>query len=665
MFIVSWICTVPGGLAQSIDTVAYSQDIDTVEVVAKRIRHLNEANIGAKISRIEPELLRANKTRSLSELLTDNSAVYIKSMGVGALSTASFRGGSASQTRVNWNGINITPPMSGTFDFSQYPVFFADNINLYYGSSHVKNGTGAVSGSVNIYTDPDWGKGISGKAFAEYGSYNTYTVGAQVNVGKENVSAKTRLFYQHSDNDYSYLNKVLTNEPFREKRQDAEYSQWGVMQEGYLKISPFMQLTAIGWFQYGERMLPQPLGVVVSTHEQQNETNIRGYAGFDYVRGIHELHLKGAWLYYRLKYGKWYDGGLFDPEGNINSSRTWQWIADYSCAPVEQLVLNTTLTYTYDRIKVSSYMDIDSAKYQIDSIQYEIPQVEPPLSAHRNVLSWQVSARWKPLDWLQLNGQYMFERNDRRNVSTGSLGFLLSFCDKELQFKGNAAYNYRFPSMNDMYWRPGGNPDVKPEEGFSYDASLVYRKQLNRNFLLEAELSGYMMFLDNWILWLPMDGNQWIWTPQNKRDVLSCGAEFSGKIQYALNDFKATLSGNYSWSRSRTRRKQHVDDGSYMKQIPYVPEQKWNIRLALEYKQAFFSWQTVYIGRRYITTDQSYSTDPYTVHNLLFGYAFAFKNGMKLTPQLRVDNVTDTYYESTQYYPMLLRNFLFSAMFEF
>lgn len=79
--------------------------IDTVQVVSQRVRHANEANAGAKVSRIDPEIMRANKTRSLAELLTDYTAIYIKSLGMGALSTASFRGASPSQTRVNWNGL--------------------------------------------------------------------------------------------------------------------------------------------------------------------------------------------------------------------------------------------------------------------------------------------------------------------------------------------------------------------------------------------------------------------------------------------------------------------------------------------------------------------------------------------------------------------------------
>lgn len=96
------------------------------------------------------------------------------------------------------------------------------------------------------------------------------------------------------------------------------------------------------------------------------------------------------------------------------------------------------------------------------------------------------------------------------------------------------SYNYRFPSMNDLYWRPGGNPDVKPEDGYSYDAAIGYKNDLTSWMILNAEASGYLMHIDNWILWLPKDGNQWIWTPQNKRNVLSLGAEFTGKWCLAL-----------------------------------------------------------------------------------------------------------------------------------
>ena len=89
---------------------------------------------------------------------------------------------------------------------------------------------------------------------------------------------------------------------------------------------------------------------------------------------------------------------------------------------------------------------------------------------HGNCLlytSWQASVLWTPMAWATINGQYMFEHNDSRNVSTWSAGTVLYPFGKELQIKGSMAYNYRFPSMNDLYWRPGGNPEVKPEKGYS------------------------------------------------------------------------------------------------------------------------------------------------------------------------------------------------------
>ena len=154
-----------------------------------------------------------------------------------------------------------------------------------------------MGGSVNLFTDPDWGQGFSGRTFTEYGSYDTWTAGGQLNHSRGRSSFKTRAYYQHSQNDYEYINRILTNTPFRERRTDADYSQWSVMQEAYFRLSPYARLTAVGWLQGGTRMLPQPLGVVQTSHERQQDLNGRAYAGLDWSRGIHQLHLKAAWLY--------------------------------------------------------------------------------------------------------------------------------------------------------------------------------------------------------------------------------------------------------------------------------------------------------------------------------------------------------------------------------
>lgn len=96
----------------------------------------------------------------------------------------------------------------------------------------------------------------------------------------------------------------------------------------------------------------------------------------DFNRGTHALHIKAAWLYFDQTYDIRYDGELFDPKGNRNSSKTGQGIADYSYTPFTTLILNTTLTYSHDLIRVSSYIDIDSSKYTLDNIEYDIPEAD-------------------------------------------------------------------------------------------------------------------------------------------------------------------------------------------------------------------------------------------------------------------------------------------------
>ena len=63
--------------AQSRDSITLYGTLDTVQVIRQRIQHANEANAGARVTHISPAILQANKTRSLAELLTDHTSIYI------------------------------------------------------------------------------------------------------------------------------------------------------------------------------------------------------------------------------------------------------------------------------------------------------------------------------------------------------------------------------------------------------------------------------------------------------------------------------------------------------------------------------------------------------------------------------------------------------------
>src|SRR5210317_1328629 len=110
--------------------------IEGVSVAAQRIFVKEQA--GMKQSHVDSTVLQNKAILSLSELLSENTSVFIKNHGRGALATASFRGTSASHTQVTWNGISINSPMTGMTDFSLIPVYVVDEVNL-------KHGTGSIS----------------------------------------------------------------------------------------------------------------------------------------------------------------------------------------------------------------------------------------------------------------------------------------------------------------------------------------------------------------------------------------------------------------------------------------------------------------------------------------------------------------------------------------
>ena len=153
----------------------FSQDtitLDPVNVAADRyaVEQLNPL----VMKKVDSLILETKSTSSLSELLIQHSPVFIKTYGPGGVSTASFRGTTASHTLVLWNGFQLNAPTLGQVDFSTIPVFLADDIDLKWGSG-TSNNSGGLGGSVNIDSKTGFGKGLILDLKQTYGSFNIYT----------------------------------------------------------------------------------------------------------------------------------------------------------------------------------------------------------------------------------------------------------------------------------------------------------------------------------------------------------------------------------------------------------------------------------------------------------------------------------------------------------
>lgn len=72
-----------------------------------------------------------------------------------------------------------------------------------------------------------------------------------------------------------------------------------------------------------------------------------------------------------------------------------------------------------------------------------------------------------------------------------------------VMLKASVSRNYRFPTLNDLYFLPGGNPNLRNEHGFSYDAGVSFEVGKENAYKLNGGVNWFDSYIDDWIIWLP------------------------------------------------------------------------------------------------------------------------------------------------------------------
>ena len=169
------------------DTILHISEVKITE--AKILKPNGELIICYEPQKLDVEIIKQNITKSLADLLSENSSIFIKSYGQGSLATASIRGAGASHTKVLWNGISLNNPMLGQTDFSLIPVFFIDRAEILKGGSSLISVGGALGGGILLHSDSEIKSGIYSELIQTFGSCKTFQTFAKRSeerrVGKE------------------------------------------------------------------------------------------------------------------------------------------------------------------------------------------------------------------------------------------------------------------------------------------------------------------------------------------------------------------------------------------------------------------------------------------------------------------------------------------------
>lgn len=608
------------------------------EIVVTSKRSIKERGI-TKTAIDSTEFADSNNA-SFAELLAKHSPVFIKTYGLGSLATVSFRGTDASHTQVEWNGLNINNPMMGQVDFSMIPVCFIDKTELLHGGSSLQEGGGALGGSIITGSSPQWNKSLYGSIMQGIGSFANYQTALTVGGGNNKIQAKIRYMYQQAENDFSFFNNAVL--PYRTQKQtNADYKKHGIVTDLYYNAGKGNYFSVNTWFNDAKRNLPTIMsyeGLKRIEYQKDNDIRIVGKWGYFYKNIKSELI--SGFSSTSLDYYSADNTNLklvvnYDTKSKVNS---WQnkYKLEYSIN--DKTMLRAVANATFH--KVTTQNNITQEGYSINRADLGIS-----LSAHHRINSF-------------LSG-YLLIRQENKTSLMPSLGLEVEPY-KHIILKVNATKNYHKPTLNDLYWLPGGNPNLKPEKGYSTDLSAEYSLPYNQ-WSTTFGATGFYSKITNWIVWSPSDFMYW--TPKNVKTVLSRGVELFAQAEYHQKKVKYSIRGNYAFTKTTNEDSDLIHDESNGKQLMYIPLHKFNMMFSSSYKGFYLNYTCYFTSERFTNSSNARSRHKlpaYDLHNITFG-----KTWKGLDAQLKVDNLFNKNYQAILWRAMPKRNYTLLIKYSF
>jgi len=610
---------------------------DTLQLKEFEVKsHYNDPG-GFKKVKIDSGILINHLNGDLSGLLSQYSTIFIKSYGNGSLATPSFRGTTAQHTQVEWNGINLNSPMLGQVDLSQIPVSQFDGLEILYGAAGISRTSGAFGGVINLVTNPDWNNRVNILAMQSAGSFNTYTTNVNVAAGSSSFQSHTKFNYAASANDFPYNNDFLQQ---RIKQQDASMTLFGVSEELFWKLKDKHLFSFRFRYNQDNQDLPPTDATAGTAHNEKLNSNSI-FAVFDYklVEKNYNLMVRSALTNQKMHY-------LLDSTVDANH-QYYQWINNVrlSYNGIKNLVFRQGIDFIYDQVVSDDYdgMKTRSTTSFCSDFSYGISRkIRTSLVVREDL----IDGKFLPVV-PALGAEYMPWKNT------------------DAAFTVNFARNYRYPTLNDLYWTLSGNPGLKPETSYSTEVgSNVNLRSGNSKFSFSLNVTGYYSWIYNMITWSPVTGNSSLWKPENIDEIRARGVETGLHVKWEVMKFLLDMNTNYNFCHSTYQKASSAYDGKIGKQLIYIPVHTLNSTLSAERWKFYLKYNFCYVSDRFSAKDNLTIMPGYPLSNIIFGKNIEIKHFI-LSLQFDINNLFNLDYQSVKSRPMPGINYAFSLRLSF
>ncbi len=657
------------GYAQKISSKEWStKGFSLKEITVYGQRPMKE--IGAQLTRFDSVVLKENIALSMADVLTFNSPIFVKSYGRATLSTVSFRGTSPSHTQVTWNGMKINNPMLGMTDFSMIPSYFIDDASLMHGTSSVNETGGGLGGAVKMSTIPAQNDGFGFQYVQGIGSFKTFDEFLRITYGNERWQVSTRAVLSSSPNEYKYKNHDKKENVYDdnmtivgqyypvEKNKSGSYKDFHFLQEVYYNTGKGDRLGFNAWYINSNRELPMlttDYGNEMDFDNRQREQTFRTILSWDHLRSNWKISTKTGYIYTWMAYDYKRDVGngsmahMTRSRSKINTFYG-QAEGEYYIGKKWLFTANVAAHQHFVESKDKNIILQDGGK---GVVGYNKARIE---------LSGSASVKWRPNERIGLSAVL---REDMYGEDFTPL-IPAFFIDGVISKKGNitakasVSRNFRFPTLNDLYFLPGGNPNLKKESGITYDVGISYAIGKDDKYNLSGSVNWFDSYINDWILWLPT--TKGFFSPKNIKDVHAYGIEFQTDYSALISkNLKFDLDATYSWTPSINEGEPISSaDQSVGKQLPYVPKHSATITGRLSWSTWSFMYKWCFYSERFTMSSNDISLTgklpEYYMNNITIEKGVSFKFA-DISIKGSVNNLFDEEYLSVLSRPMPGINF--------
>jgi len=505
--------------------------------------------------------------QGIAKLLTIENGIYIKSYGLGGLTTFSKRGASASQTQLIWNGIPVNSPSLGQQDLSLLPLLFSDYLHV----DNTSTMNGGLEGAIHFSNTYRYINGINIHYIKELGSFGLNNTSFKSTYCKEKWSGSTALFKNEGQNNFEYKDYSEMGNPIK-IRDNAAFLGWGFSQNIYRKKDDNLFSLHTQYTQFN-RQIPSAIGVL-NSKPFQFDNSFKSTAKFNFGSRINQL-VQVGYIRDELQYT--------DSSSSIfsnNSNQTLSGIYRINPFKIKKNWKGSAhLNGFYFESNSTGYLRSHNQLRGIANIS--LTRSTTYRNLELRLRQEIIGETWSPLI-PSISFSNRFEKKDKWN-------YMVQFYT-----------NYRYPTLNDLYWNPGGNENLNPEKSVGGEVNLKYEDYLGDAF----KFAYFYSLTDNWIQWLP--SNLGYWTPQNVKKVERQGIELSVRKKLALSKTHYFVTqANYTFVRAINKSTYSINDGSLGKQLIYVPHHTIGLTASYVYRRVDISYQQQIYSRTYIDANNT------------------------------------------------------------